>query len=197
MVPRSARLFAFQVTPMRLLSFLAILALHAATSAQEASVSTQGMPGDAAAAKSLRNICMAVSDLARSTREGSGYRYVAIEKLMHASGVTEKDDAALRSQKLQATWTTYRGALVCNSLQFDVQNGSVLKYAVIRNFDAFVYFAAENKLGLTQVDQTDGRTVLDYIADHKKRTGPEMSKTLEQYYQMLRKAGAKHAGELS
>lgn len=90
-----------------------------------------------------------------------------------------------------------KGLLVCNNLQFDVANGRLLKFAASSLFEPFIYFAADLKLGLTRVDETDGRTILDYLKDRSQRAGDSVvARHCQVYYDVLRKAGAKHRSEL-
>ena len=150
---------------------------------------------DVAAEKHLRNICVAIGS--RTQASNGPYRYLAIQKIVDAAGVTGEIDTLQKEQKLQATWKRFEGYLVCNNLQFDVVNGSVLKFAVSSMFSDFVEFAADNKLGLTRVDESDGKTVLDYVAERQKRMGgTAVAARLEHSYKLLRNAGAKHAREL-
>lgn len=85
---------------------------------------------------------------------------------------------------------------MCNNTQFDISNGSALKFAVASKFDDFIDFAAETKMGLTQVDQ-DGQTVLDYVVATRDRTaGTPIGQKMNVYFNRLRQAGALRRSEL-
>lgn len=102
------------------------------------------------------------------------------------------------AQKLREWWDLYKNKLLCDSLQFNVPNGSVFKYAVSGKVTAFIDDAIYYKFDLNFVDKADDRTVLDYTRDEIKKhmETSETKKVLEGYYQKLRKAGAKHKSEL-
>ena len=102
------------------------------------------------------------------------------------------------NQKLRIWWDLYKDKLVCDSLQFNVSNGSVFKYAISSKVNSFIDDAIYAKLDLNFVDKADDRTVLDYTRDEIKKHSEtsETRKVLERYYQKLRNAGAKHKSEL-
>lgn len=102
-------------------------------------------------------------------------------RLARAAQAEGTIDTPEEVERLQRIWRRFeeRGLLDCNSLQFDVSNGSLVKCAAINSNDAFMNFAAKHKLGLTRVDDSDGRTVLDYIQHHMDRApGGEIAKRL-------------------
>lgn len=156
-------------------------------------------PEDIAAEKHLRNLCLFVGGVNEAPPNSHNYRYVWLVKLAQVAQAEGPIDSAEEVGRLQRAWQRFddRDLLGCDSVQFDVANGSILKYAAIRNHDAFVHFAAEWKLSLTKVDKADNRTILDYLQYHMARArGTELEKSLRQYYEKLRKAGAKHRSEL-
>lgn len=157
-------------------------------------------PEDISAEKHLRNICMYVVGFSEAEPDPShNYRYQWQVKFARAAQAEGEIDTPEEEARLQRVWRRFedKGLLVCNSLQFDVPNGSIVKNAAIISADAFIDFVAQHKLGLSRVDESDGRTLLDYIQDHMERTkGGEIEKKLRIYYQQLRAAGAKHRREL-
>lgn len=112
----------------------------------------------------------------------------------HVENMSEKEIA----QKLREWWDLYKDKLLCDSMQFNVTNGSVFKRAINGGVTAFVDDAVYYKLDLNFVDKVDNRTVLDYTQDEIKKhmETSETRKVLEGYYQKLRNAGAKHKSEL-
>jgi hypothetical protein len=110
----------------------------------------------------------------------------------------ERDSHAELISKVKSVWDYYdEEYLKCNNLQFDVKNGMVSKFAVNTNFDQYVLFMAEFGLDLTRIDKADDRTVLDYIVYQRGKVVAEgTKKNLDIYYDVLRKAGAKHSYEV-
>ncbi len=111
---------------------------------------------------------------------------------------SENDSVEVRNEKIGRMWKAFENKeLVCNSLQFDVPNGNIIKYAAMMNFDTFIRDVIRWNVNLNKVDAFDGRTLLDYLSFHIERTkGGEIEKKLKYYYGILRKAGAKHKSEL-
>jgi len=110
----------------------------------------------------------------------------------------ERDSHAELISKVKSVWGYYdEEYLKCNNLQFDVKNGMLSKFAIYANFDQYVFFMAEFGLDLTRIDKADNKTVLDYIVEQRGRVvGEDTKKNLDRYYEMLRKAGAKHSYEV-
>lgn len=148
--------------------------------------------------KKVKNLCMYVSGQSIDPEPVGNYKYTYQRKMLEASCVDiGKDSKEEIAKKVSAMWQQMEGQFVCNSLQFDVQNGNILKMAAINSFDSFIDDAITWKVNLNRVDPSDNRTVLDYLKYHMERTkGGEIEKKLKFYYDQLRKAGAKHKSEL-
>lgn len=148
--------------------------------------------------KKVKNLCLFVSGVNEDPTPLGNHKYVYQRKVLEASCVDiEKDSDEVKKSKISKMWAQFEAQMVCNSVQFDVQNGSIIKYAAIRNFDSFISDVIKWKVHLNRVDESDGRTVLDYIKYHIERSkGSELEKTLKDYYDRLKKAGAKHKNEL-
>lgn len=86
--------------------------------------------------------------------------------------------------------------LICNNLQFDVSNGSAIKYAVAKLIDPLIRDVIRWKIDLNKVDETDQRTVLDYVRYRADRATGGATENPRHYYETLREAGAKHRHEL-
>lgn len=160
---------------------------------------TWATPADIAAAKYYRNLAMYI-DSRTETEAGVYWKHKALAQVVRAAGVqiNSKPSAAEKNQ-VRLMWNRFeeKGLLVCNNLQFDVANGSILKFAASSLFDPFIYFAADVKIGLTHVDESDGRTILDYLQDKmKSAAGSPLHEKFQAYYDVLRAAGAKHRSEL-
>lgn len=108
------------------------------------------------------------------------------------------DSKATIQSKISTFWNANEDKLKCNSTQFDVPNGNIIKFAVSMKFDEFLTDAVDWNVNLNEVDRTDGMTVLDYIKSHMDRSkGSHNEKVLQIYYNQLRAAGAKHKAELA
>lgn len=148
--------------------------------------------------KKLRALCMYVGDMSEDTGEGKKFRYGYQRVIMEASCVDrENDSKEVKAEKISKMWKQFESKMICNSIQFDVPNGSVIKYAAIRGIDPFISDVIDWKVNLNKVDEIDGMTVLDYIQYHINRLKEgAIVNRLKEYYQDLRKAGAKHKSEL-
>lgn len=122
------------------------------------------------------------------------------QKIMYESACADVENMSEQeaNQKLREWWDLYKDKLLCDTVQFNVPNGSVFKFAIRGNLSSFIDDAIYAKFDLNFVDKADDRTVLDYTRDEIKKhseTSP-IKKVLEGYYQKLRNAGAKHKSEL-
>ena len=131
---------------------------------------------------------------------GSVNRYVYQDKIYAAAGVTADDTPASRRQKVQRLWAQHDlyKRLTCSDPGF---HGPLLKWAVHQRFDALVVdYAHKWGLPLNQIDEIDGRTALDYVADERQaaqgRDAPATVRTLGTYFTIMRAAGAKHRVEI-
>lgn len=151
-------------------------------------------------AEKLDQFCSSVGGIEEDDQVTSGpkYQYYYQRQVFEAACVAPSDPAEVRNRKIAQMWKRFEDKeLVCNNLQFDVANGSVIKYAASRGIDPFIRDVIRWQVNLNKVDKTDKRTVLDYVQAHADRAkGMETEKTLRRYYDMLRKAGAKHRHEL-
>lgn len=145
----------------------------------------------------LRNICMAVSERMPAKDPAAKHRYRYRTQIQDAACVTPADSPAATRAKVDAMWRQNQSRLVCNSLQFDMQNGSIIKFAANSYFDAFLDDAVELGVPLSLVDASDGKTVLDYVQDKIERNrANQTAKIFQAYYDRLRRAGARHRSEL-
>lgn len=150
-------------------------------------------------AEKLEQICSSVNAMEPDDGPSPTYRYFYQRQVMEAACVdSENDSVEVRNEKIGRMWKAFENKeLVCNSLQFDVPNGNIIKYAAMMNFDTFIRDVIRWNVNLNKVDAFDGRTLLDYLSFHIERTkGGEIEKKLKYYYGILRKAGAKHKSEL-
>ena len=148
--------------------------------------------------KKVRHICMFIDGRSKDTEPNSRYKYKYQRYIHEAACVSPGDKEEIRIKKIQSMWTAFENQLICNNVQFDVPNGSVIKYAATSMFDQFIRDVISWKVNLNKVDQTDGKTVLDYVKGEldRRSVDSDSAETLRAYYQMLREAGAKHKSEL-
>lgn len=153
---------------------------------------------DAAQVKKNLRLCMTISERGEDPNPQGRYTWRYQRMLMKASCVDiTQDSEELIAQKISKMWKENEDTLICNNTQFDISNGNLIKFAVAMKFDEFLLDVADWKVNFNKVDKTDGRTVLDYVQAHIERNkGHEIEIRLKKYYEMLRKAGAKHRSEL-
>lgn len=150
----------------------------------------------------LENICMTLPN--RVVEPDKDWRLRQIEyhyayqrKILDASCVLPTDTGGTVNKKVQAMWSASRDKLTCESIQFDVTHGNIIKYAVSTKFDEFISDVIWWGVDLNWVDKSDDRTVLDYVSHHiEQNKGKNIESLYAYYYKMLRKAGAKHRHEL-
>lgn len=148
--------------------------------------------------KKLENLCYSISNMEKLPNPIGKVRFEFQKKFLEASCANaESDSPEVIQAKVQKMWLQLRDKMVCNSISFDVENGSIIKFAVALKFDEFIYHILKWKIDLNKVDPSDNRTVLDYIQRQIERNkGNSLEPTLQSYYNRLKAAGAKHRSEL-
>ena len=145
-----------------------------------------------------RGICAAVSNRDQTETEPQKYPYRYQRKIFEASCVDMyRDSDEEIARKVSAMWAKNADKLTCTDTSFDVEKGSIIKYAVNAKFENFIYDVISWKVDLNRIDESDNRTVLDYIQDQiRSYKGLPTERDLRIYYELFRKAGAKHRSEL-
>ncbi len=149
-------------------------------------------------ANRLRHICMSIDDRVEDPQPmARGLRYEYQRMILEAASVNIPGDSPqVQAQKIQDMWQRCESRLTCNSSNFDVRNGSLIKFAISSLFDDFIEKISIWRVNLNRVDESDGKTPLDYLRDKISRSqGPENAR-FRSYYDRLRAAGAKHRSEL-
>ena len=148
--------------------------------------------------KALRGLCMFVGNMTNDEDHKGRYRWRYQQKLIEAACVDITVDSEEEiGRKIAKVWKDNEDTLICNNTSFDVSNGNLIKFAVNVKFDEFILDIAAWGVELNKVDSTDGRTVLDYVSDSiRDNRGLPVERNLRHYYDVLRKAGAKHRSEL-
>lgn len=131
---------------------------------------------------------------------GSKNNYYNYYKSIHeAACVLDTDSPEVAKYKIRDMWDKLAGdpILHCTDSFFEVPRGNLIKYGVAMNFDRFIRDVTRWGVDLNWVDESDGRTALDYVGDMMaKYRGNTHEAKLQMYYNQLRKAGAKHESEL-
>jgi hypothetical protein len=145
----------------------------------------------------LDNICMNIGSQSLASKS-EPFSYVFQRKFYEAACViVGVDDEETEKAKIRKMWSASKHRLTCTDLQFDVQDGNILKYAVSKKFGEFLEEAIWWGVDLNWMDKSDGRTVLDYVKYQIDRNkGQSIERKLQHYYKILREAGAKHKSEL-
>ncbi|MBF6610491.1 MAG: hypothetical protein ITF99_05010 [Chryseobacterium sp.] len=148
--------------------------------------------------KKLRGLCGFVGDRTPDDDSQGNFKYIYQRKIYEAACVdpTKDSEEEIRS-KIANVWNANEATLICSNTQFDTTKGSLIKYAISMQFDMFIYDVVDWKVNFNKIDETDGKTVLDYLDDKiKQNKGNAVEKGLREYYLLLKKAGAKHKSEL-
>ncbi|HEY1020415.1 MAG TPA: hypothetical protein VGE25_15530 [Sediminibacterium sp.] len=143
----------------------------------------------------MRFVCACVSN--RVPDGTKKYKWLYRKTIYEVSGVKDTDSEAEVIQKIQRTWRIYESQMLCSGAQFDVTKGNIVKWGVSYQFDDFINDIIKWGINLNKVDESDGRTALDYTLFHVERNkGNAMEEVYQDLYDRLRKAGAKHRKEL-
>lgn len=150
--------------------------------------------------RDLKVLCNQISGRVNDRDDSNYYSYSYQEIIYEASCADFVNDSEEEiSRKVNALWERYPQHFYCASPQFDLQGGSILKFAVKKGFSDFLYEAAQLwRVNLNRVDRDDGGTLLDYVRKEIELNKENANEPfLQQYYEVLREAGAKHRFELS
>lgn len=148
--------------------------------------------------KKLRGLCAVVGDLTEDSNPQGKYKYMYQRRIFEAACVNVNiDSEEMIAAKVSKVWKDNEDRLICNSTRFEVSNGNIIKFAVDMTFDSFISDMVLWKVDLNKVDETDGRTVLDYVQYQIERAkGSALEPRISFYYRTLKLGGAKHKHEL-
>jgi hypothetical protein len=146
----------------------------------------------------LWTLCISVSEKVPDEDPSSPFDYAYQEKLFRvANADPRRDTPGTAARKIQHMWVVLGDRLVCDSLGFNVANGSIIKLAVGKRFDDFITDVVEWGVPLNRIDPSDERTVLDYAQfEREKAAGDPLEDRMARYYTKLRGAGARHRAEI-
>lgn len=181
---------------------LALLLTPVISDAAEAAVGSAALPDSRTCPdrRKVRNICSTISDKTKDSNPLSpSHQYLFQRQILEAACVDVAVDSREQiAKKVQVAWKALEDDLVCSGVQFDVQGGSIIKFAATKIFDVFIAQVVLWGVELNRVDPTDQRTALDYVKYkiEQNRNDPVAAQKFQSYYNRLRLAGAKHASEL-
>ena len=166
------------------------------------------LPDVATQTRELNGLCMTVGEHSSDgalKHAGDPIRFDHLfERLIvTAAGARQDTDPEVVRRKVQALWASRHPYLRCSNVQFDLDRGSVLKYAVSSANDSFIDQMIEWGVDLNQTDfdansYPEYGTVLDYVQVHIGVNGETaMAGRLRGYYRKLRNAGAYHHREMT
>jgi hypothetical protein len=108
-----------------------------------------------------------------------------------------RDDLETAKRKIQVWWNKYKTNCKCDSINFTVPNGNLLKFSINQSLPDFINTLVVNyDLDINFIDPTDGKNVLDYLNDEIQRFKDDgiskaSIKIYEDYRITLIKLGAK------
>jgi hypothetical protein len=104
--------------------------------------------------------------------EESSLDYLFEEILLKMSCVDLKNDSRETIiQKVNCMWNKHRTKFACDSLEFNVPNGNVLKFTMNFNFPDFIYWVGNKyNLDFTFIDPADGKTIIQYLDEEISKT---------------------------
>ena len=146
----------------------------------------------------VETLCILVAENLSETDVSRHTRFRYQSRLFQAAGVdASRDDAAMKSTKMQTWWNLYQDQVICNVTNSIVRNGSILKLAVDSSSSEFINDAVRRwKVDLNRID-ADGTTVLDFIEQERiKARGTPRFAILNSYYNIFSTNGAKHRRDL-
>ena len=144
--------------------------------------------------ESLAGLCSSVFERTRAPAN-SGFRYDFDRLIFEAAGASPDPTAAQNKTKVRALWRGAQESFRCNSNNFPVPDGNVLKLAASERSMLPLWRALDWGLELNYIDRSDGRTILDYILNALAE--PDHSTDLLMVYEKYRAAGAKFSCEIT
>ncbi len=143
--------------------------------------------------------CDSISIQEKPTNADKEYFSYGYEKrLMDLSCAdVSKEPREVAAEKVSKMWSKYNKNFRCQSSTFNVEKGSVLKFAVVQGFAPFLEtIVGTYQMDINFVDPADNKNVLDYVnAELKKALATEgpnhpRVKVLKEYKELLQDLGA-------
>ena len=144
----------------------------------------------------LRGICNDMYSRTEDRSEPDLWTYRYEKKIYDASCVDFKSDTPASARgKIQHLFSIRPQALQCDALNFPVQQGHILKYAIQMETYSIVDNAVRWKIDLNLIDHADRQTLLDFTLTRAAMHN-SVRTLLSDYYIKLRKNSAKHCFEI-
>src|SRR5690606_25399298 len=135
--------------------FFLILALPCFVFAQTNPATTEANTEPCPNPKKLRAMCEMVGDWTKDSEPQGKYEYLYQRRFLEAACVDlEKDSKEEMSKKISRVWKENEDKLICNNTQFEMGNGNIIKFAIDKSFDTFVFDVIDWKVNLNKVDET-------------------------------------------
>jgi hypothetical protein len=149
----------------------------------------------------VNQLCDAISGKARKETNPAIINDFKFEDIVYeAAGVKSADTEQQIARKVQVFWhINKKGHLRCTSNHFGVDNGNIIKFAAKKKFSEFIYSTCWDwGVDLDLIDETDGKTLADFIRDELKSSrGTVNEPFLREYFDIIRaKGGGKFRSEI-
>lgn len=97
-------------------------------------------------------------------KEQEFYEYTYERRILQLACVNiGVDDEETTKRKLVLFWNKYKKNCKCDSVEFNVQNGNILKFAISQNMPTVIETLASYGLDINFIHPADGLNLLDYI----------------------------------
>ena len=123
----------------------------------------------------IKKFCDCIASQEGPTEIGRNYVEYWWEEVLaeYAGADFQKESREAVAQKIKIYWDKYKTRFGCRSSAFNLDKGSVLKFAVIQGFVPFIETAFETYgMDISFVDPADGRTLCEYMNEELfRKTG--------------------------
>lgn len=144
-------------------------------------------------------LCAMVSSMEEPWAKDSPYKYHYQDFFHEQAGFKSDDDLAARTAKIQSV-VPYLRKVTCRTSDFSRVDRNVIKYAVHKNFDTFIYeIFSRYKIDVNMIDPGDGMTVLDYLSERlavEEEIGSPLVPTFKKYMKWMVDGGAKRRKDI-
>lgn len=142
--------------------------------------------------------CVAIKEKP-SGKAAEHYDWAWERRLMVLAGTSiETDGFDVATKKLRCFWEKYKTQFSCHSSTFNLERGSLLKFAISQNFTPmFETMVGTYGMDINFIDPIDKRNVLDYVNDELQGAislqgvSHQKVKVLKEYKQLLEDMGCK------
>lgn len=166
----------------------------APTVADQLAQHVKGCPNN----ENIKALCNLIDGMTPDSSSSNKYMYQTVIK--NAACVNNTDSPTQVQAKVASFWNQYGKNETCKSINFNQVDGSLVKFAIAKQFDNFIIDVSHRwKLDLNRVDPSDGRTVLDYAYDEyaaETSKGSSIANKIKGYITILEKNGAKRSKDL-